>query len=99
MSRLAVMAGIMAFVLLVGTSLVRAIASAPGTFGVVLISGAVFIAVLAVRGEGAWNPQSKKYPPYEMMLKILLISLLISWVAGSKPTTLNSCPPNVGRWC
>ena len=99
MSRTVAMLGIALFAVVMASSFYRAVVSAPGTFAIVVLGGGALMAILTLRGKGDWNPSSKNYPPYRTMVGIFLASLLISWVIGSKPATLTSCPPSMGRWC
>ena len=99
MQRLVIIMGLLVFALMLSISFFKAVIAVPGTFAIIFIAGASLISFLALKGDGDWNPESENYPPYKTVLGILLAALLISWVAGTRPTTLDNCPTSVGRWC
>lgn len=80
-------------------SLYNAVASNPQAFAITFLLGAALISYLFIKGDGAWSSRSDEFPPYKMILVILSICLIISWVLGSRPTSLEDCPISVGRWC
>ena len=87
------------FGLLMLGSLFSAIVSHPGTFVIVFGLGGALIFYMFYRSEGFWNPDNENYPPKGKIVGILVVCLIISWVVGSKPTSLSDCPVAVGRWC
>lgn len=93
-----IIGGLLIFVGMI-TSFYSAVTSNPEAFAIVFLLGGGAIAYFFYRGEGDWNPKSEAYPPYKSILIILGICLAISWVIGSRPTSLNDCPVSVSRWC
>jgi hypothetical protein len=90
--------GLLIFVGMI-TSFYSAVTSSPEAFAIVFLLGGGVIAYFFFRGEGDWNSKSETYPPYKGIFIILGICLAISWVIGSRPTTMNDCPVSVSRWC
>lgn len=99
MERIVLLVGGAAIFLGMIFSFFSAVTSNPEAFAIIFLLGGGVIAYFFFRAEGDWNPKSETYPPYKSILIILGICLVISWVIGSRPTSMNDCPVSVSRWC
>ena len=80
-------------------SFFNAVTSNPAAFAIIFLIGGAVIGFYFIHGKGDWHPKSENYPPYKNILIILGACLIISWVIGARPTTLDYCPTSLGRWC
>lgn len=99
MQRFAVLIGGAALCLGVLFSLFDAIISNPTAFAVTFFLGGLLIGTLFYRGEGIFGREHPDYPPYSFILSVLAVCLIVSWVIGSRPTSISDCPTSVSRWC
>ena len=90
--------GVAIFILMI-ISFFNAVTSNPAAFAIIFLIGGGVIAYFFINGKGDWHPKSENYPPYKSILIILGVCLVISWVIGLRPTTLEDCPTSVSRWC
>ena len=80
-------------------SLANSIVHNPVVFLVIFGIGGALIAYLMFKKQGDWNPNSENFPPYKMIVIILIVCLVISWVFTSGSNELMNCPAGVSRWC
>ena len=77
----------------------NAVTANPEAFAIGSLLGGGIIGHLFLKEDGVWNPKIDGYPPYKSVLIVLGVCVLISWLIGSRPTTLSDCPVSVSRWC
>ena len=99
MERMAIIVGGVALSFGILFSFYNAVTSNPEAFAIIFIIGGLLIGFLFIRGTGMFSHEHPEFPPYRLILGILATCLVLSWVIGSRPTTLSNCPVSVSRWC